>query len=162
MRARYGRANDGASASHESSAWLCDAVAMCEIPGMILRTAVLIVAMALAACSTRDKKPRLPVDAVVGTWASDTMRTDSAARLYRLRMSNDGMAEFTSEFIGRAPMAERGTWDGADSLVRVVVRGDGTGARPTSILFAIRGNSLGLVAFDTVAWGPSGLTLRRR
>ena len=129
---------------------------------MILRTTVVFIAMAFTACSTQGKKPRLPVDAVVGTWASDTVRSANAARLYRLRMTNDGMAEFTSEFVGHTPVSERGTWDGADSLVRVVVRGDGTGARATSILFAIRGNSLGLVAFDTSAWGPRGLTLRRR
>ena len=57
---------------------------------------------------------------------------------------------------------ERGTWDGADSLLRVVVRGDGTGVRPTSILLAIRGNALALVQFDTTAWGVRGLTLYRR
>ena len=127
------------------------------------RFSAIALALSLAACNTTGKKPRLPQAAVVGTWRSDTMRAvDSSARLYQLRMLPDGMAEFTSEVIGRASTKERGTWDGADSLVRVVVRGDNLARRPTSILLAVRGSALGLVEFDTTAWGPLGLTLRRR
>ncbi len=127
----------------------------------------LILASALAltvtACSQRDKKPRLAERAVVGTWRSDTLPAANALpRVYRLRMTSGGMAEFTSEQVGRRATVERGTWDGADSLVRVVVRGESTASRPTSILLAIRGNALGLVEFDTTAWGPQGLTLYRR
>ena len=125
-------------------------------------TIVAALALALSACTTQGKKPRLPERAVVGTWRSDTLRRADAARLYQLQIASGGMAEFTSELIGRSTMIERGTWDGADSLVRVVVRGDGTGTRPTSILLAIRGTSLGLVEFDTTAWGVQGLTLHRR
>ena len=123
----------------------------------------IVAALALAAaCTTQGKKPRLPERAVVGTWRSDTVRSADVARLYQLQITSGGMAEFRSELIGRSTTTERGTWDGADSLVRVVVRGDGTGARPTSILLAIRGTSLGLVEFDTTAWGAQGLTLHRR
>lgn len=122
-----------------------------------------ILAASTAACSQQDKKPRLAERAVVGMWRSDTLlAADAAARVYALRMTSGGMAEFTSEYVGRQATVERGTWDGADSLVRMVVRGDGTAARPTSILLAIRGNELGLVEFDTTAWGPQGLTLYRR
>ena len=127
------------------------------------RFSAIAVALSLAACNTSGKKPRLPRAAVVGTWRSDTMRAvDSSPRLFQLRMLPDGMAEFTREVIGRSTTKERGTWDGADSLVRVVVRGENPGRRPTSILFVVRGGSLGLAAFDTTAWGPLGLTLRRR
>lgn len=125
-------------------------------------TIVAALALAASACTTQGKKPRLPETAVVGTWRSDTIRSVAAARLYQLQITSGGMAEFRSELIGRSTTTERGTWDGADSLVRVVVRGDGTGARPTSILLAIRGTSLGLVEFDTTAWGAQGLTLHRR
>ena len=120
-------------------------------------------ALPLTACNTTGKKPRLPQAAVVGAWRSDTIRTvDSSARIYQLRMLPDGMAELTSEVIGQPATKERGTWDGADSLVRVVVRGDNLGRRPTSILLAVRSGALSLTAFDTAAWGPQGMTLRRR
>lgn len=131
---------------------------------MHLRT-ILIAAAALSAagCSQQDKKPRLPESAVVGTWRSDTLpAADAPGRIYQLRMTPSGMAELVSESIGQPPLAERGTWDGADSLVRVVVRGTNTASRPTSILMAIRGNQLGLVQFDSTVWGPAGLTLYRR
>ena len=122
-----------------------------------------IVAVSATACSQQDKKPRLAERAVVGLWRSDTLpATDAGTRVYALRMTPSGMAEFTSEDVGKQTTVERGTWDGADSLVRVVVRGDGTAARPTSILLAIRGNQLGLVEFDTTTWGRQGLTLYRR
>ena len=129
-------------------------------------TSRLVLAIALAtgfaACSTQGKKPRLPEGLVVGTWMSDTMRASGAARLYSLQINRGGMAEFTSETIGRNATTERGTWDGADSLVRVFVRSESSTARPTSILLAIRGKTLGLVEYDTAAWGPRGLTLYRR
>jgi len=126
------------------------------------RLSMILLAGFAAACSQQDKKPRLALSAVVGLWQSDTLRAaDASARVYRLRMTGDGMAEFVSEFVGKATTAERGTWDGADSLVRVVVRAEGTASRPTSILLAMRGKALGLTQFDTTAWGPNGLTLYR-
>ncbi len=126
---------------------------------------IALVALALLAtgCNTSEKKPRLPENAVVGTWRSDTLRgADASGRVYQLQMSPDGMAEFTSDFVGRSVKTERGTWDGADSLVRVVVRDNATSSRPTSILLSIHQKSLDLVAFDTTAWGPDGLRLYRR
>lgn len=124
-------------------------------------------AIVATACSQQDKKPRLPLDAVVGVWRSDTVPVSGdASRAYQLRMTADGMAEFISDAAnGAVPSpsrTERGTWDGAESLVRVVVRSEGTAARPTSLLFAIRGNVLTLVQYDSVAWGNAGLTLTRR
>jgi hypothetical protein len=117
----------------------------------------------LAACSQQDKKPRLAERAVVGLWSSDSMQSaDASVRRYQLRMTADGMAEFVSEVVGVGLTTERGTWDGADSLARVVVRGEATGSRPTSILLAMRADTLALVQFDTTAWGRRGLTLRRR
>ncbi len=116
------------------------------------------------ACSQQDKKPRLPESAVVGSWVSDTLpAADAARRVYRLTMDEQGMAEFASTVVGKGTVTERGTWDGADSLVRVVVRGEGTANRPTSLLLAIRGRAeLGLVQFDTAAWGSQGLRLYRQ
>ncbi|MDZ7632829.1 MAG: hypothetical protein U5K74_16190 [Gemmatimonadaceae bacterium] len=129
------------------------------------RSPILFTALALcaAACSQQDKKPRLAEAAVVGLWRSDTLpAADAGGRIYRLEMLSGGTAEFTTEFVGKSTITERGTWDGADSLVRIVVRGSATASRPTSLLLAIRGNALGLVQFDTTLWGPAGLTLTRR
>ncbi|MBC7564221.1 MAG: hypothetical protein H7305_15035 [Gemmatimonadaceae bacterium] len=126
---------------------------------------ILIAALAFsaAACSQQGKKPRLRESAVVGTWRSDTLPVaGSPGRMYQLSMTAAGMAELVSEDIGKSPIAERGTWDGADSLVRVVVRGVNTASRPTSMLLAIRGDQLGLVQFDSTEWGSNGLTLYRR
>ncbi|HYW52209.1 MAG TPA: hypothetical protein VE861_16450 [Gemmatimonadaceae bacterium] len=120
-------------------------------------------AVITSACSQQDKRPRVNEDSVVGLWISDTLiGTDAARRLYRLRMARGGMAELSSAVVGSAPVVERGTWDGADSLVRVVVRGASTASRPSSILLAVRGTRLGMVSFDTTAWGPRGLTLYRQ
>jgi hypothetical protein len=132
---------------------------------MSYRTVVItLLAVVAAGCSQQDKKPRLPLQAVVGSWASDTLPDAAGAkRVYRLRMDAQGMAEFVSTAVGGAASSERGTWDGADSLVRVLVRGEGTASRPTSLLLAIRGgNELGLVRFDSTAWGARGLTLYRQ
>ncbi len=124
---------------------------------------VVAAAFALAACSLQDKKPRLALSAVVGLWSSDSIAgAGIATTVYLLRMKPDGLAEFTSRAAGGSAVTERGTWDGADSLVRVVVRGEGTASRPTSLLLAMRGKTLGLVQFDTTAWGAAGLTLTRR
>lgn len=125
--------------------------------------ALVVLALIATGCNTSEKKDRLPESAVVGTWRSDTLRSaDASVRLYQLQMSADGMAEFTSTFVGKSVQTERGTWDGADSLVRVVVRGDATSSRPTSILLSIHKKTLDLVEFDTTAWGPDGLRLYRR
>jgi hypothetical protein len=131
---------------------------------MELRPIVLFALASIATgCNTSDKKDRLPESAVVGTWRSDTIRgADASARVYQLQMSPDGLAEFTSDIVGTSAKTERGTWDGADSLLRVVVRGDATSSRPTSILLSIHKKSLDLVEFDTTAWGPDGLRLYRR
>ena len=118
--------------------------------------------LSAAACSQQDKKPRLDQAVVTGTWASDTLPTsEGPRRLYRLQIDSGGMAEFVTASIGSDSLVQRGTWDGADSLLRVVVRATGTAARPASLLLAIRGNRLGLVQFDSTQWG-SGLTLYRR
>ena len=125
---------------------------------------VALLALVATGCSQQDKKPRLAEQAVVGLWASDTLvAADGVGRVYRLRMDAAGMAEFASAVIGQTATTERGTWDGADSLIRVVVRGEGNASRPTSLLLAIRGRSeLGLVQYDSTAWGARGLTLYRK
>ena len=125
---------------------------------------ITLLAFAAPGCSQQDKKPRLPLQAVVGSWASDTLPdADGAKRVYRLQMDSQGMAEFVSTAVGGAASSERGTWDGADSLIRVLVRGKGTASRRTSLLLAIRGRGeLGLVRFDSTAWGARGMTLYRQ
>ncbi len=124
---------------------------------------VVAAALTLAGCSLQDKKPRLAQNAVVGLWRSDSIAGATVATAaYALRIDPDGLAEFTSQIAGKPAVTERGTWDGADSLVRVVVRGEGTAIRPMSLLLAIRGQTLALVQFDTTAWGRVGLTLTRR
>lgn len=125
---------------------------------------VAILVLVAGACSQQDKKPRLAESAVVGTWTSDTLpAADAAGPVYRLQMDSQGMAEFVSASVGAGTITERGTWDGADSLVRVVVRREGSAARPTSMLLAIRGRTeLGLVQFDAAAWGRQGLRLFRQ
>jgi hypothetical protein len=132
---------------------------------MSFRTlAAMLIAVMATGCSQQDKKPRLPERAVVGLWVSDTLAaTDGTRQIYRLRMEDKGMAEFITTVVGGRALREGGTWDGADSLVRVVVRAEGTASRPTSMLFAIRGQrELGLVRYDTTAWGARGLTLYRQ
>jgi len=125
---------------------------------------VTLLALVAGGCSQQDKKPRLPLQAVVGHWSSDTLPDASGAkRVYRLHMDAQGMAEFVSTAEGGAASSERGTWDGADSLIRVVVRGAGTASRRTSLLLAIRkGGELGLVQYDSTAWGAQGMTLYRQ
>ena len=128
---------------------------------------VFALAVVVAGCSQQDKKPRLPENAVVGVWVSDSLvRVDTTHR-YSLRITPRGMAEFTDSVISQSSAAprvtvQRGTWDGADSLIRIVVRSEGSAARPNSLLFAIRRGNLGLVNFDSTEWGAEGLTLARQ
>lgn len=130
-------------------------------PRLILLAAL---AVGAAACSQQDKKARVPTRAVVGTWRSDTLAVAGAApRTFRLLVREDGMAELARREAGAGDsLVERGTWDGADSLLRVVVRGEGAGTRATSILLAIRGgNAMAQVEFDSAQWGD-GLVFHRQ
>ncbi len=163
MRARYPGATGGAS-SRSTATMLHCSPGRCEIVRMQLRPiALAALAVIATGCNTSDKKDRLPESAVVGTWRSDTLRgADASARVYQLQMAPDGMAEFTRTVVGAPVQTARGTWDGADSLVRVVLRGDATSSRPTSLLLSIHRTSLDLVEFDTTVWGPDGVRLHRR
>jgi hypothetical protein len=126
--------------------------------------AIALLLLAATGCSQGDKKPRLKEQAVVGVWANDSApAADGSVRAYRLRIDASGMAELVTTPRSGQAITERGTWDGADSLVRVIVRDASAPSRASSLLFAIRGRtSLGLVNFDTSAFGPAGLTLTRR
>jgi hypothetical protein len=118
-------------------------------------------ALVVPACSQSGKKPRIPRERIVGEWRSDTLpAADAPGRVHVLVIDAGGRADFTSTYLGRAPIVERGTWDGADTLVRVVVRRDGTGPA-ASMLFRLRDTLLVLDA-DTAQWGAAGLQLRRR
>ena len=127
-----------------------------------LRPIVAFLAVALlGACSQQDKKPRLPTAAVVGVWRSEA-GADSAASVFELRTLPDGRAELLAIRNGRDTAAARGTWDGADSLLRVLVRQDSGVPRPTSILFAMRGNALAPTFFNGPTVGPDSLALGTR
>lgn len=129
----------------------------------VSRRLLLVVTLALAACSQRDKKPRLHDAAVVGAWRSDTVTgPDSVRRVFALTVARNGKAEFVRSGIGRDTIVERGTWDGADSLLRVVVQPGDAVKAASSLLFVIHGDELGLVRFDPAVWGPNGLVLVRR
>jgi hypothetical protein len=107
-----------------------------------MRFVLPLVALLGTACSQSGKKPRIPQERVVGTWRSDTLpAADAAGRLYELRIAPSGRADWDATYLGKGTIVERGTWDGADSLVRVVVRRDGVGAR-SSLLFVMRDSAL--------------------
>lgn len=121
---------------------------------------ILLVALAAitTACSQQDKKPRLPLTAVVGIWRSDpTMLADSIPTVFELRTTAAGMAELVATRVGRDSVSARGTWDGADSLLRVLVRQDTGVPRPTSILFVMRGNALTPQTYAGPTIGPESL-----
>lgn len=123
-------------------------------------TALVGVAL-LGACSQQDKKPRLPTDAVVGVWRSEA-GADPAASTFELRTLPDGRAELLAIRNGRDTAAARGTWDGADSLLRVLVRQDSGLPRPTSILFVMRGNAIAPTLYNGPTVGPDSLALGTR
>ncbi|MCU0618920.1 MAG: copper resistance protein NlpE [Gemmatimonadaceae bacterium] len=127
-----------------------------------VRSASLVLASVLAAgCAQSGKKPRLPAERVVGDWQSDTLpAADAPGRVYALRIERGGRADFTSTYVGRPVLVQRGTWDGADSLLRLVVRENGTGT-PESLLFVV-GDSTLVLRGDPERWGSEGLVLRRR
>jgi hypothetical protein len=94
---------------------------------------ILLACAALAACSQRDKKPRLAQSRIVGTWRGGrvtlTLTTDGMAR--RIDSMPVGVAEFA------------GTWDGADSLLRLVLHAaDPARPRTESHLFIIHPDTL--------------------
>jgi hypothetical protein len=131
------------------------------------RIFIAALAIAAGACSQQDKKPRLAQRRVVGVWQSDTVSpADGRTSVYELRTSPQGMVAFVVTRPEGDSLVARGTWDGADSLLRVVVRLDTGIPRPTSILFAIRGNVLAATSLSGPALGPdplaTGLLLRRR
>lgn len=125
----------------------------------LARSAVLV--LALAACAQKGKVPRIDGAKVVGTWRSDALpAADASGRVYELVIADDGRADLSTTYVGKGTIVERGTWDGRDSLVRVVARKDGTGA-PQSYLFTLRPDSTLALAPDTVRFGTAGLVLRR-
>ncbi|MCU0618761.1 MAG: hypothetical protein MUF40_02490 [Gemmatimonadaceae bacterium] len=107
-----------------------------------MRSVLVLAALVCTACSQSGKKPRIPNERVVGTWRSDTLpAADAAGRVHELRIAASGRADWDVTYLGKGTIVERGTWDGADSLVRVVVRRDGVGAR-SSLLFVLRDSAL--------------------
>lgn len=131
---------------------------------MHLRPILLVALAAFAsACSQQDKKPRLPLSAVVGTWRSDTtMLPDGIPTVFELRTTAAGMAVLVATRVGRDSVSARGTWDGADSLLRVLVRQDTGVPRPTSILFVMRGTLLAAQRYEGPKIGPESLALGMR
>jgi hypothetical protein len=121
------------------------------IPGALL-------ALTAAACSQQDKKPRLPMDVVVGRWR--TASSGGTLPQIELRADSGGSAELTVTALGGGRAVARGTWDGADSLVRVVVRMDTGIPRPTSVLFALRGGALAATTVNGPLLGPDALGRR--
>ncbi len=126
-----------------------------------MRSVLVLAALVCTACSQSGKKPRIPPEQVVGTWRSDTLpAADAAGRLYELRIAENGRADWDATYLGKGTIVHRGTWDGADTLVRVVVRKDGVGER-ASLLFVMRDGAL-VLRGDTAVYGPDGVRLRRR
>lgn len=122
-----------------------------------------VLAAVAAGCSQQDKKPRLPLAAVVGIWRSEAGAAGEASRpVVELRTDSGGRAELAVTPAGGARVVARGTWDGADSLLRVVVRLDTGIPRPTSVLFTFRGGTLAASAVNGPMLGPDALGLRLR
>ncbi len=120
-----------------------------------------LLAAAATGCSQQDKKPRLPLGVVVGTWRSVASPPgDTALPQVELRADSSGSAALAVTPAGGTRAVARGTWDGADSLVRVVVRLDTGIPRPTSVLFAIRGNTLAATTIDGPLLRAEALGLR--
>lgn len=122
-----------------------------------------VLCIVAAGCSQQDKKPRLPLGAVVGAWRSDAGQAGVGQPALELRTDSGGRAELTVTPPGGTRVVARGTWDGADSLLRVVVRLDTGIPRPTSVLFAFRGDALAATTVNGPMLGPEavGLVLRR-
>jgi hypothetical protein len=125
--------------------------------------AVPLAILLFAGCSQRDKKPRLPLDAVVGTWRSAPDSAGSSTLpIVELRADSGGSAQLTVTAPTGTHRVARGTWDGADSLVRVVVQLDTGIPRPSSLLFAFRGDALAPTAVSGPMLGPDAIGLRLR
>jgi hypothetical protein len=94
---------------------------------------ILLACAALAACSQRDKKPRLAQSRIIGTWRGGSVT---------LALTADGMARrIDSTPAGTAELA--GTWDGADSLLRLVLHAaDAARPRTESQLFIVHRDTL--------------------
>lgn len=95
---------------------------------------LLLALLGLAACSQRDKKPRLPAERILGTWRGAGIT---------LVVTADGMVQRSDSSTVPATTTA-GTWDGADSLLRVVVQPTSPGAVPRleSLLYIIHPDTL--------------------
>ncbi len=174
MRARYapvrGRASSVGVAAREWTARLCErhacvsATSGARLLHMVFRAfSGAVLAVVAAGCSQQDKKPRLPLAAVVGIWRSEVGAVGETMQpAVELRTDSAGRAELAVTRAGGARAVARGTWDGADSLLRVVVQLDTGIPRPTSVLFAFRGGALAATAVNGPMLGPEALGLRLR
>ena len=86
---------------------------------------------------------------------------DASQRNLTLVLNQDGTALFTTEFIGRGTIVERGTWT-ADRARAEIMLTDLDGQRiQLRLIFELRGNEMVYVGPDPRALGASELKLVR-
>ena len=85
-------------------------------------------------------------------------------RTITLSLKPDGSAEFTTTFLGKSTIVEKGTWkdNGDGTLTVTLTEKDGQkNSKPVVMKFQKDGASLKLVDYDKNVWGSEGLTLNQ-
>jgi hypothetical protein len=96
------------------------------------------------------------------TYVASLPAADAAGRIFLLRLNPDGSAEFTTTFLGKSTIVEKGSWkDSGDGAITVTLtdRDGKKNSKPIVMKFQKSGATLKLVDYDQNVWGSVGLTL---
>lgn len=133
--------------------------------------ALALLALMSAGCASwfrGDDEDRVCPAVPEGTWGLFGARlpaADTPGRMVRLKLSQDGQAEFLTDFLdGKPPVVETGAWDyryGGRVRVTLTGRQDRAYKEPVVITFTADADGLAAVRYDVRLWGEQGLRLVR-
>jgi NlpE N-terminal domain len=102
--------------------------------------------------------------ALTTTYVALLPAADAAGRTIALGLKPDGSAEFTTGFLGKGTIVEKGAWkdNGDGTLTMTLTEKDGKkNSKPVVMKFQKDGTSLKLVDYDKNVWGSEGLILNQ-
>ena len=91
-----------------------------------------------------------------GTYQGHAPAADAARRVFTLRLSTDGTAIFTTQYIGKSDVIEHGRWAQNGSQIVLTLDPMGPNRPPQPITFRHHDHQLRPVHWDASEWGRAG------
>ncbi len=96
-------------------------------------------------------EPDLP-----GMYQGHAPAADAAQRVFTLNLAADGSATWTTQYIGKGRVSQRGHWTEGGRQVVLDFDAMGSNRPPRPITFRVRGHKLSPLHWDPSEWGGAG------